>query len=353
MSVAQKDGKNSVKDIDDGPIAEISGWSSRATLDIIGSAGMGFEFDAIENPDTKLNTTYRNVFSPNSQHKVVGLMRLFLPLWFLRSLPNSYENSIEKSCNTIKEFCRELISKKKKTLDQKEKRIDTDILSVALESGGFTDENLVNQMMTFLAAGHETTATAMIWAIYFLCLHPESQIRLRKEIRANLSPIGDTETVTATSLDQCHYLHAVCNEVLRINPPVPFTTREACRDTSILGHYVPKGTNIILVPAAINTATTLWGPDAEKFNPDRWMGAGKANSGGAESNYAFMTFLHGPRSCIGQSFAKAEFACLLAAVVGRFEMRLADEDYKPNIQRSVTAKPSNGLPVKIRPVEGW
>ena len=353
MRVVQKESKESVKGLDDAPIVEISGWSSRATLDIVGRAGTGVEFDAIENPDTKLNTTYRNVFSPSRQQRLMGILGLFLPQWFLRSLPVSHNQRIEVSCNTIKEVCLELISKKKELLDQKEKQVETDILSVALESGGFTEEDLVNQMMTFLAAGHETTATALIWAFYSLCLHPEIQTRLRKEIRANLPSIDHTETITAASLDQCQYLHAVCNEVLRFHPPVPLTMREAGRNTTIVGQYIPKGTTIVLASRAVNEATALWGPYANKFNPDRWMDPGKANSGGAESNYAFLTFLHGPRSCIGQSFAKAEFACLLAVVIGRFEMKLADEEYKPDIQRGVTAKPGNGLPVKIRPVEGW
>lgn len=353
MSVAQKEGKESVKSIDDAATVQIASWFSRATLDIIGSAGMGHEFDSMDNPDTKINVTYRNVFSPSRQQRTMALMGLFLPQWFLRALPVAHNNKIVESSNTIKEVCRELIRKKQEKLDQKEKRVDVDILSVALESGGFSEEDLVNQMMTFLAAGHETTASALTWAFYLLCLHPAVQTRLREEIRANLPPLDDSETVTAASLDNCHYLHSVCNEVLRLYSPVPITLREAGRDTSILGQYVPKGTKIIMSPWAVNTATSLWGPDADEFNPDRWMGPGRANSGGAESNYAFLTFLHGPRSCIGQAFAKAEFACLVAAVVGRFELKNSEKDFKLNIKGGITAKPRDGLIVRIKPLEGW
>lgn len=314
---------------------------------------MGHEFDALDNPDTKINVVYRDVFSPNRQQRIMALLGLFLPQWFLRALPVAHNNKIVESANTIKEVCRMLIREKQEKLDQKEKRVDADILSVALESGGFTEEDLVNQMMTFLAAGHETTASAMTWAFYLLCLHPEVQTRLREDIRANLPPLDDTETMTAATLDNCHYLHAFCNEVLRVYPPVPVTIRDAARDTSILGQFVPKGTKVMLSPWAVSTATSLWGPDADKFNPDRWMGPGKANSGGAESNYAYLTFLHGPRSCIGQAFAKAEFACLLAALVGRFEIKNADKDFKLDIKGGITAKPRHGLHVRIKPIEGW
>ena len=83
------------------------------------------------------------------------------------------------------------------------------------------------------------------------------------------------------------------------------------------------------------------------------MAPGKAGNGGSESNYAFMTFLHGPRSCIGQAFAKAEFAALLAAVVGRFEFELEEPERKIEIKWDITAKPKAGLGVKMKVVEGW
>ena len=98
---------------------------------------------------------------------------------------------------------------------------------------------------------------------------------------------------------------------------------------------------------------TLWGDDAAEFNPDRWTGPGRANNGGGESNYSFMTFLHGPRSCIGQAFARAEFACLLAGLVGRFEMELEEPDREIEIQTGITTRIKGGLRVRMREVQGW
>ena len=116
----------------------------------------------------------------------------------------------------------------------------------------------------------------------------------------------------------------------------------------------------MLIPWAINKSESLWGPDARKFNPDRWMPSEKnpqSASGGASSNYAMLTFLHGPRSCIGQAFAKAEFACLLAAWIGRFDFSLNDEreldEKNMLIKGGVTARPAKGLFVKTKIVAGW
>ena len=354
MVVVRKEGKESVQSIDDAAVVEIGGWSSRAALDIIGVAGMGQDFNAIDDPNTELNATYRKVFQPSRQQQILGLLSLFLPQWFLRSLPVAHNQNIDEASSNIKKICRQLIRQKKEKLDRKEKCVDLDILSVAIESGGFAEEDLVNQMMTFLAAGHETTATSMTWAFYFLSRNPEIQTRLREEIRTHLPAIDDkSTTVSSASLDQCHFLHAVCNEVLRVYAPVPITMREAAVNTSIAGHPVPKGTTIILSTWGVNTSKSLWGDDAAEFNPDRWMGPGKANTGGAESNYAFMTFLHGPRSCIGQAFAKAEFACMLAAVVGRFEIELENKNLDVVIKGGVTSRPKDGLNVRMKPVVGW
>jgi cytochrome P450 len=135
--------------------------------------------------------------------------------------------------------------------------------------------------------------------------------------------------------------------------------RVAANDATLADQFIPKGTTVILAPWAINTSTTLWGPDALKFKPERWLDAdGKANNrGGADSNYSFLTFLHGPRSCIGQKFAQAEFACLLAAWVGSFEMEFEKgsphEVGEPEVEGSITSKPQGGLWVHLKEVNGW
>jgi cytochrome P450 len=340
-------------------VLEVGSWASRATLDIIGLAGLGQDFGAIRDPDAPLNKTYRTVFKPSRQAQILGLLNIYFPGWFVRNLPIKRNGDIEKAATVIRTTCRQLIRSKKEKLEKNE-LTDVDILSVALESGGFSEENLIDQLMTFLAAGHETTASSMTWAIYMLCLNPDIQSRLRAEIREKLPRVDEDETITSQTIDHMPYLNAVCNEVLRYYPPVPLTLRDTAHDTSIAGHYVPKGTRVMLVPWAINKSESLWGPDARVFNPDRWMPPEKnpqSANGGAPSNYAMLTFLHGPRSCIGQAFAKAEFACLLAAWIGRFEFRLNDEreldEKNMLIKGGVTARPAKGLFVKTKDVEGW
>ncbi|KAI9762443.1 MAG: hypothetical protein M4579_000419 [Chaenotheca gracillima] len=336
-------------------LIDIAGWASRATLDIIGLAGMGQDFGALADPDAELSRTYRMIFEPTKQARIMGLMSLFVPPRIVRNLPLQRNNDMEAGIAVIRETARRMIRQKKEKLE-KNQETGVDILSVALESGGFTESNLIDQMMTFLAAGHETTATATTWAVYYLCKYPEVQTRLRNEIRARLPSVSEGAEITSQDVDNVPYLHAVCNEILRIQPPVPITIRETAHDTNILGHPIPGDTRVILAISAVNKSRELWGPTADSFDPDRWIDAetGRANNmGGATSNYAFMTFLHGPRSCIGQAFARAEFACLVASLAGRFEMELPDPDFVPEVKGGITARPKGGLQVRLKVVDGW
>lgn len=336
---------------------QIRNWASRATLDIIGVAGMDHDFDSLRDPSNPLSLGYKKIFTPPGFFSkiLIIISILLIPGKYMQKLPTKRNKDIHEGGETIRDVARQTIREKKEKMKDPDAQQSVDIVSVALRSGTFDDENLVDQLMTFLGAGHETTATALQWAVYALCKNSDVQTRLREEIRANLPSVSteNPDSITASMVDSLPYLNAVCNEVLRFHPSVPSTVRQATRDTSLVGHPIPKGTTLIIAPEITNHMTELWGPDAEKFNPDRFMDPGKANTGGATSNYAFLTFLHGPRSCIGQKFAQSELACLLAAMVGHFQMELKFPDAKLEVRESATVSPKDGVLAKLTPLEGW
>lgn len=297
--------------------------------------------------------------------RILGLLSIFLPVGIIRLLPIQRNNDIAAASKLIRKTCQDMIDAKRAKLAASatgkkqnpadpEKAAssaddgDVDILSVALGSGQFDDEDLINQLMTFLAAGHETTASATTWAVLALCQHPDAQRKLRAELLASPLPSArDADgRVSSAALDALPYLNAVCNEVLRLYPPVPLTLRVAAHATSLLGHAIPAGTTVIMSPLAINRDAALWGPDAAEFVPERWL----RGAAPADSNFANMTFLHGPRSCIGQAFAKAEFAAIVAAWFGSFETELEDPERKIEVGGGVTMRPKGGLRVKVTPV---
>jgi cytochrome P450 len=334
---------------------QISTWASRATLDIIGVAGMDHDFDSLRDPNNKLNQSYRKIMaSPPLYMKILFVVSMLIgnPSW-TQQIPTTRNKEIAEGGEVIRNVARQMIRQKKAKMEDPKAETDIDIISVALKSGTFDEENLVDQSMTFLGAGHETTASALQWAVYALCKNPGVQSKLRDEIRANLPSLEDNTPISATAIDDLPYLNAVCNEVLRFYPSVPTTIRKAVRDTTLAGKYIPKNTTFTLCPRILNRMEELWGDDADEFNPDRFMGPGKANTGGAVSNYAFLTFLHGPRSCIGQGFAKSELACLVAALVGRFQMVLKFPDAKLEVREGATVAPKDGVVTLLTPLEGW
>ena len=336
-------------------IVNFGDWLSRCTLDIIGLAGMGFDFNAIADPNNELIKTYKNIFNPKGfSVKVFFVLNQVIPTWLFEKLPIKRNLEVVEAASVVRSVSHDLIKHKQTKMAEKPDVIDKDIISVALSSGVFSVENLVDQCMTFLAAGHETTATATSWALLELCRQPSIQARLREEIRTLLPSPSSTVPLTADLVDKLPYLHAVCNEVLRFYSPVPLTRRVAIKDTVVGGHPLPKGTEIIIAPWATNFDSSLWGSDADKFNPDRWMGEKRANTGGAESNFANLTFLHGPRSCIGLGFAKAEFSVLLASIVGSFEFEFGSEEFRgTEAQTGIVARPKGGVTLKMRALDGW
>jgi cytochrome P450 len=204
---------------------------------------------------------------------------------------------------------------------------------------------------------HETTASALTWACYLLCLHPDIQTRLREEIHTTI-PSAE-HAITWNQLESMPLLNGICQEVLRLYPTVPATIREAVRDTTVANTRIPRGTRIILCPYAINRSPHFWGETGEQFIPERWIDTDeKGNSivnhhGGAPTNFAQITFLHGQRSCIGKDFARSELRCAVAGVVGRFVMEMQRPEEEIHIAGAVTTKPKEGMHLKMTRVEGW
>ncbi|TGJ82519.1 hypothetical protein E0Z10_g6237 [Xylaria hypoxylon] len=362
---------------------DIMQWASKATLDIIFVGGMGQSVDSVRNQDSKymtLRRIYKTVFSQSREDLILFILRIWvLPNFLLPYVPLKRNIELRRESQTLRDICRQLIRQKKRDLESElaDKR-EKDILTVALNYGGFAEDELIEQLLTFLVAGHETTATALTWAIYILSKNAEMQAKLRDEIRTHLpspsSPSPKNSEELATVIDNnMPYLHAICLEVLRYFAPVPITFREAAVDTSINGAPIPAGTLLTICPRATNRDVSLWGEDAQVFNPDRYLsqpkkahidpleedeqGESSNKNVGTRSNYATLTFLHGPRSCIGQSFSKAELAILLATLIGRFEFALVDESLKDEtkvkLRGGATNRPADGLHVKVALVEGW
>ena len=336
-------------------VLEIGHYSTQVTLDIIGLAGLGRDIASLRSSEDELVANYEEILEPTREKAIYFISHLLFPSWLISMLPWKINERVRICTGNLKRICTEFVVDRKSKMKH-ESEESRDILSIMIRSNNFSDENLVDQLLTFMAAGHETTSSALTWATHLLSLHPETQDQLRSEIyeyipdpQALFSPHADV----AGLLESMPYLNGVCNEVLRLYPTIPVTSRIAIRDTTIDGWSVPKGTQVYLVPWAINRSSSLW-EDPEDFLPTRWIDkeSGRATmNGGADSNYAFTTFLHGPRSCIGERFARAELRALLAAFVGCFQVEMADPKEVVIAGGTITSKPVNGMRLRLKPLE--
>jgi len=344
------------------PEVELGVWCTRVTLDIIGIAGLGQDFNSLKNPEDEFVRQYNDVLEPDYQKALFFGLSLMFSASVIRALPWDIPRHLNQISENLHKFGKNLSRDRRQELatpsvsdTDKEKR--KDILSLLVKSNDFTDTELANQVLTMMAAGHETTSSTLSWCAYLLATHPQIQSQLRDEIRATLPSPNDlaTSTITATTIDAMPLLNAVCNETTRLYPTVPVTSRVAIRDTHLGSQLVPSGTLLFIVPWAVNRLQAYWGKDAMEFRPERWINADGTpnNTGGASSNYSIMTFLHGPRSCIGQGFARAELKCLLAALVGRYTFELTREGKTYYPAGMVTSKPANGMWMKVEEIEGW
>ncbi|OJD40427.1 cytochrome p450 [Diplodia corticola] len=375
----------------DDPVVEINHWSTKVTLDIIGLAALGRDFHALKKSDDPLVATYEEVLEPTREKTAFFALHMLGLERVVRILPWRINEVMRDTTTQLKQICQQLLADKKAASKTEGEEQPKDILSVMMRSNLFGDDMLIDQLLTFLAAGHETTSSAFTWACYLLAVHPAAQSRLRAEVlQANLSSSSSPDHLPSSSSSLADkleagmpYLNGVCNETTRLYPTVPVTLRDAVRDTRVGGQRVPRGTQVLLSPWAVNRSPALWGADAESFRPERWIdddedddddeadppletgggggggggrgrgrGGGRGprtnNHGGASSNYCLLTFLHGPRSCIGQRFAQAELRALVAAFVGRFEWTLAMDERDVVPAGVVTTKPMNGMRLRVR-----
>jgi cytochrome P450 len=221
-----------------------------------------------------------------------------------------------------------------------------DLLSMLLaardeETGeGLTDRELRDQLLTFIGAGHETTAVALAWTLYLLDRHPEADARVRAEVAEAL----DGRTPTAADLPRLAYTRRVIEESLRLYPPVYGLVRDALHADEIGGFHIPARSMIILSPYVTHHHPGVW-PDPERFDPDRFLPERSAG----RPRFAWFPFLGGPHQCIGQEFALMEATLVVAMIAQSFRLRLAP-GARVEPKPMLSLRPRDGLPMILQAV---
>jgi cytochrome P450 len=281
----------------------------------------------------------RAVFGVTDRHRVerlrgallpimdMGAASFFLPQALRRDLgPLSPWGRLQRRLRTADALLYEEIDLRRREADLDQR---TDVLSLLLrardeEGRPMTDEELRDELMTMLAAGHETTATGLAFAFDLLLRHPKVLSRLKEELAA-----GDDA-----------YLEATVTESLRLRPVIDASERTLTKPRVIGGWELPAGIRVYPAIVLVHRREDLY-PQADQFRPERFL------DGEAES-YSWLPFGGGIRRCIGAALAQAEMAEVIRVVLSRVELRPVRPKPDPVVMRGITLVPQHGTPVSVQ-----
>ncbi len=202
-----------------------------------------------------------------------------------------------------------------------------------------SDTQVRDHIMTFVAAGHETTANALTWTFYLLSEHAEVRDKLLDELQSVLAG----RTPTLDDLPSLPYLEWVLNESMRLYPPAWVQGRRSIEAFELDGVHFPAETMVLLSQWVIHRLPDIWG-DPEAFRPERWDPASEAKT----PPWSYFPFGGGPRICIGMPFAQLEAKLLLATILQRFTPRVVP-GYHLELNPLITLRPKYGMPVVLIP----
>ncbi|KAI0753239.1 cytochrome P450 [Daedaleopsis nitida] len=318
---------------------------SQMAFDVVGLACFGHDFQCLspdDGPDA-LGRMFEDVFDVPGELPILMIVKYFLP--FLSFIPDARTRRIRRTGEILQHIAYQIVERRKsdiKTENDSAPDCEHDSLLFLLlnakigegtsESQGMSDEEIIERAFMFLITGHETTSSTLAWCLFELAQLPAIQAALRRELLA----VG-TDTPTMDQLMVLPYLDMVLRETLRLYPSVPSTNRVATvddiiplgipisdRDGRATAHINIKRGELIVIPVAtINRLKELWGDDALEFKPERWKNPPVAVSAipGVWGN--LLTFLGGPRACIGYRFALVEMKATLFTLLRAFEFELA------------------------------
>jgi cytochrome P450 len=323
-------------------IAQVAAMAARGPVDMLAAV----QFLALE-------IAARSMFSLEMRQYGAALRRLitqfamglgrpyFLDLMLPAAIPTLRDLARMRFRSRWVGFMDEIIEARLRAQPEDKPRDLFDMLLAARdpETGqAFSRAQLRDQMATMIVAGHETTALTLFWSLYLLASSPTEQERVAAEV----STIDIAPDTAADALAKLPYTKAVVNEALRLYPPAFALARMAKAPDRLNDVAVPRGALVMMSPWVLHRHLRLWKePDA--FNPSRFLGEAPL-----AHRFAYMPFGAGPRICIGAQFALTEACLVLAMMIRRFKIALADATPVLPVAVIVT-QPDHAAPFRLRP----
>ncbi|KAI9022468.1 cytochrome P450 [Hyaloraphidium curvatum] len=305
---------------------------SKATLDIIGDVAFGHKFNFTISPvnDARVSSIKEMVYMSLSEPAKL----LSNPLRMITHPRRTYQyyRHLRKFKALGMDIVRRARTRAEALARADSKDAGDSILGLILKMGTLSEDDklsesdLLDEIMTFLVAGHETTAGTASFALLYLAKHPDCLAKAVAEVDSILltrdAPCGYEEQ------HRMDYLLAVFREVLRLHPVAPAAMRIAPAGEIIDGKVLKRPTPVFIPYVGLHRNRELWGADADEFRPERWLGASPI-----KHPMAYVPFSNGPRICIGKDLAMLEFRVLMATFLRRFRWRIPrDLAYRDDVR---------------------
>ncbi|KXS15601.1 cytochrome P450 [Gonapodya prolifera JEL478] len=321
-----------------GLVVDLQDLFLRCTLDSFARLAMGKDCGAIdqkfytEGGRYKLPTVaFMNAFDNAGSHTV---KRGINPFWEWTELFNGQKKIMDGYIKTMDDFAADVVREKRAKMAEASKagrsvgELEVDLLDYFMknknEDGSeLSTKQLRDIVMNFIIAGRDTTAQTLSWCFWRLAQHPEVYAKLREEA---FRVLGRDGTSTYSDFKNLKYTNAVFNEVLRLHPNVPSSSKLATRDEILPGTKtrVAKGQRVFWSSYVMGRSTKIWGPDALEFRPERWLD--KDGNLLRENQYKWPVFNAGPRICLGMNMATQEGVVFLSTLIRQFDFELVNED---------------------------
>ncbi len=313
----------------DGAVIDIAAEMTRITLKIVSLAL--FSVDISDDSDrlgqafrTALEYVYYRLNTP-----------LALPLW----IPSARNRSFRGAKQTLDRVVLEIIQSRRQDPTPRHDLLSMLLAAQEEETGeGMSDRQLLDEVITLINAGHETTATTLAWTWHLLGTHPDVMANLVSEVQTVLN--GNPPTFE--TLPKLQYTRRVLDEALRLCPPgIGLAPRAALEDDEIQGYFIPKGAVFNVATYFTSRHPEFWN-DPERFDPDRFLPEQVTK----RSKFAYIPFGAGSHTCIGKNFALMEAVMILATISQQFRIELVPNQ-PIEIDPRFTLRPKYGIKVAI------
>jgi cytochrome P450 len=316
-----------------GRVFDIQPEMARVTLDVLGrtifSDGLGREPSAFTGALTRYFLT-------------LGRLDPFDLLNFPDWAPRLTKLGSGRALNFFEDVVDNLVARRRELLAADKAAAPRDILTLLLEAqdpqtgAGFSSAEVRANIVTFIGAGHETTANALIWSLFLLSLSEEWRARLAAEADSVLP--GPVESYAERLVET----RAVIEEAMRLYPPVASISRVALDHDELVGRNIRKGTLVMVSQWVLHRHKLLW-DEPDVFDPRRFLPIARDKI----DRFAYLPFGAGPRICIGAGFALQEAAIVLAHIMGSFTLEV-QKGYCVKPAQHITLRPEGGLPMILR-----